>query len=99
VASPVGPLPSERQLAWHALEQRSHRSGRAVSFGQRVEAWTVEAEVNKRLTRLASGTTIGRKRIVRFEPLASRHVRVVIEKARGCPVLAGIEVYDGRGDR
>ncbi|MFB3853760.1 MAG: alpha-L-fucosidase [Vicinamibacterales bacterium] len=65
----------------------------AIALGQRVEAWTVEAESGGRLAPVAGGTTIGRKRIVTFDPVTSARLRVSITMARACPVLSDIGVY------
>lgn len=67
----------------------------AIVLGQRVEAWTVEAEPEPggRMAQVASGTTIGRKRIVTFEPVTSARLRVSITRARACPTLSGVGVY------
>jgi alpha-L-fucosidase len=65
----------------------------AIALGQRVESWTIEAELDGRWTRIAEGTTIGYKRIARVDPVTARRVRVTIVKARACPAIATIGVY------
>jgi alpha-L-fucosidase len=65
----------------------------AIALGQRVEAWTIETELDGRWERLAGGTTIGYKRIARVGPVATRRVRVTIAKSRACPAIATIGVY------
>ena len=64
-----------------------------IRLGQRVEAFTVEAEVNGAWKTIAEGTTVGYKRIVRCEPTTAARVRVNITRARACPTLAAIAVY------
>ncbi len=65
----------------------------AIALGQRVEAWEVAAEQNSRFITEAVGTTIGRKRIVPFTPLQTRRLRIVISKARACPVVSSVSAY------
>jgi alpha-L-fucosidase len=65
----------------------------AIALGQRVESWVVSAEIDGRFDTVASGTTIGRKRIVRVEPVKTRRLRVSVTRALACPTLAGISVY------
>ena len=64
-----------------------------IALGQRVERWTVEAEVDGSWRVVAEGTTIGRKRIVRCGPSMASRIRVNILSARACPTLASIGVY------
>ena len=42
---------------------------------------------------LASGTTIGYKRILRFDPIETEKMRVTITEARACPLISNLEVY------
>jgi alpha-L-fucosidase len=64
-----------------------------IRLGQRVEAFTVEAEVDGAWKTLAEGTTVGYKRIVPCEPTTAARVRVNITRARACPTLATVSVY------
>jgi alpha-L-fucosidase len=64
-----------------------------IALGQRVEGWTVEADVNGSWKVVGAGTTIGHKRIVRCAPLTAGRIRVNILSARACPTLATIGVY------
>jgi alpha-L-fucosidase len=65
----------------------------AIALGQRVQAWTVEAEVDGRWTALTSGTTIGYKRIATFPPVTTSSVRVTIEKGLACPAISAVGAY------
>jgi alpha-L-fucosidase len=64
-----------------------------IRLGQRVEAFTVEAEADGSWRPIGEGTTIGYKRIVRCEPTTARRVRVNIVRARACPTLTTVAVY------
>ena len=64
-----------------------------IALGQRIERWTVEAEVDGGWKVVAEGATIGRKRIVRCGVLTASRIRVNILAARACPALASVGVY------
>ncbi|MFZ4777147.1 MAG: alpha-L-fucosidase [Terrimicrobiaceae bacterium] len=66
----------------------------AVQFGQRVAAWRLEAtRTGEDWIPVASGTTVGLKRLVRVPPFEAAAVRLVIERSLGSPVLTGISLY------
>jgi alpha-L-fucosidase len=65
----------------------------AIALGQRVQGWRVEAEADGRWRMLAEGTSIGYKRIVRFDRVTASRLRVAITAARACPTLATIGVH------
>ena len=65
----------------------------AIALGQRVEAWTIGAEVEGQIQTVATGTTIGRKRIVRIESVKTRRIRVAITRALACPTLSTVAVF------
>jgi len=64
-----------------------------IKLGQRVQAFTVEALINDQWKELASETTIGYKRILRFPPVITGKIRFTINKSKACPVISNIEVY------
>ncbi|WP_128547544.1 alpha-L-fucosidase [Larkinella soli] len=65
-----------------------------VRLGQRVSAFRVEAEQNGQWKPVASGTTIGYKRLLRLDaPVQARRIRVVIEQANNTAALSEIAVY------
>ena len=65
----------------------------AVELGQRVFAWAIDAEVGGRWRPLAQATTVGVRRIVRFEPVTASRVRVRIAGARACPAIAELSLF------
>lgn len=65
-----------------------------VSLGQRVESFQVEIPtINGAWEKIAEGTTIGRKRIFRFDDVTSDKIRVVIDSALAAPLISSIEIY------
>ncbi len=53
-----------------------------IAKGQRVEAFTVEASINGIWEKIAEGTTIGYKRLVRFNDVVAEKLRVTIDQTR-----------------
>ena len=64
-----------------------------IKLGQRVKNFTVEVEKNGNWQEVASGTTIGYKRILCFNPVEAQKIRIVIKNAKACPVISNVEVY------
>ena len=64
-----------------------------VPLGQRVEAFTAEALTSEGWERIASGTTIGYKRILLTGPTLARKLRITINAALGSPVLSEVGIY------
>lgn len=64
-----------------------------IKLGQRVKAFTVEGRQNNEWRPLASGTTIGYKRILKFDPVQADKVRITITSSKPCPILSNVEVY------
>lgn len=65
--------------------------GEMISLGQRIKAFEVQADGQK----VAKGTTVGFRRIVKFQPVEARRVQIRILDARACPTLRMLEVYAG----
>ena len=63
-----------------------------IPLGQRVTSFTVEALVHDDFFRVATGTTIGNRRIVKFETVRTPKLRIRIH-AKACPLISNIEVY------
>lgn len=64
-----------------------------IALGQRVKKFTLEVFVNKEWKEIASQTTIGYKRILRFDNVTSQKLRFNILDAKGSPTITNIEVY------
>jgi alpha-L-fucosidase len=65
-----------------------------LSLGQRVKRFTVEALTASGWKEVASGTTMGRKRIVQFPETSASKVRLVVRGAKAAPALSSIEIYN-----
>ncbi|MDR2472275.1 MAG: alpha-L-fucosidase [Tannerella sp.] len=65
-----------------------------IPLGQRVKSFAVEAlDSNNKWQQVASGTTIGFKRILPLNGITTSKLRLCINDARACPVISNVEVY------
>lgn len=64
-----------------------------IPLGQRIERFEVQARIGGAWTRVAEGTTVGYKRIMRFPTVTADRIRVDILDARACPTLSNLEIY------
>lgn len=62
-----------------------------IRLGQRVKAFTLEAFVGDEWQVVATGSTIGYKRILRFPTVETQKLRFTINEAKACPLLSNIE--------
>ena len=53
-----------------------------IAEGQRIEAFTVEASIDGSWRQIVQGTTVGYKRLVRFDDLVADKLRVTIDRSR-----------------
>ncbi len=65
-----------------------------IPLGQRIKSFTVDALLNGQWQKVADGTTIGYKRILKLEPATTTNkIRVNIASSKACPVISNVEVY------
>lgn len=64
-----------------------------VNLGQRVKAFSLEKEVNGNWEKIAEGTTIGYKRILRFPDTEAQKIRINFLDGKGIPVISEIGVF------
>lgn len=64
-----------------------------IPLGQRVQEFTVEAEVDGNWKEIAHQTTIGYKRILRFENVQASRIRLNIPAAKGSPTISNVSLY------
>lgn len=72
-----------------------------IPLGQRVKAWTLEAEVDGQwvalkdaLTQDGKLTTIGHRRIVCFPTVTADKVRFTVTDSKACPLISRLSVYN-----
>jgi alpha-L-fucosidase len=65
-----------------------------IPMSQRVEAFLIEAkDTDGRYHEVFAGTTIGYKKIARFDAVFTDEIRIKITDSRVCPVLSFIGIY------
>ncbi|WP_245577773.1 alpha-L-fucosidase [Gelidibacter mesophilus] len=64
-----------------------------IPLGQRVKQFSLEAEIDGRWQTIDHQTTIGYKRILRFDDIMATRIRLNIEDAKANPLISNIEVY------
>lgn len=65
-----------------------------IALGQRVKKFSVEAWDGKSYQKVAQGTTIGNRRILRFPTVTASKIRVNIEESKACPAISTIALYN-----
>ncbi len=63
-----------------------------IPLGQRVRSFSIEALVNDVFDQVATGVTVGNRRIVRFKTISTEKLKININ-AKACPLISNIEVY------
>jgi alpha-L-fucosidase len=64
-----------------------------IRIGQRVEEFVLEAWDGQAWKQFARGTTIGYKRLLRFDDVTAQKVRLRILKSRVCPTISDFGLY------
>ena len=64
-----------------------------IQLGQRIKAFNVDAWINNAWQRIATGTTIGYKRILAITPVTTQKIRVNFTDAKASPVISAIKIY------
>jgi alpha-L-fucosidase len=67
--------------------------GEYINVGQRVEEFVLEGWDGERWKEFARGTTIGYKRLLRFNEVTTEKVRLAILKSRLCPTICNFALY------
>jgi alpha-L-fucosidase len=67
--------------------------GEHIHVGQRVESFVLEVPDGTGWKEFAKGTTIGYKRLLRFDPVTADRIRLRILDSRLCPTLARFRLY------
>ncbi len=65
----------------------------AIALGQRVESYHLDYWDGTAWKEFARGSTIGYKRLDRFQTVSAGRVRLVIDKALACPAISSFSLY------
>ncbi|MBL7977572.1 MAG: alpha-L-fucosidase [Bacteroidetes Order II. Incertae sedis bacterium] len=64
-----------------------------IALGQRVERFSVAAEVQGKWKTITTGTTIGYKRILKFPTIKATKLKITIEQSRACPLISTVQLF------
>ena len=64
-----------------------------IALGQRVEGFAIDAYIDAAWREIATGTTIGPRRILRLDGIMTDRVRLRITSSRACPTISTLELY------
>ena len=64
-----------------------------IERGQRIESFVVEVKTAGGWREIARGTTVGNKRLLRFEPVKASALRIRIESSRGRVLLSQVGAF------
>ncbi len=64
-----------------------------IRRGQRVKAFTVEVRKDRSWQKVAEGTTIGYKRILKIDPVKTSKVKITITDSKACPLISTVSLY------
>jgi len=64
-----------------------------ISRGQRVEKFVIEALADAKWDTIATGTTIGYKRLIRFPEVRADEIRLTIVSSRAAPHISTFALY------
>lgn len=67
-----------------------------IKWGQRVESFSIEAEIQGKWQEIYAGTVIGYKKIGSFDEVRARYLRFMIKEARWQPTIAFLGLYHSR---
>lgn len=78
----------DEQVTFNRLLVQEH-----IPLGQRVKKFSIEAWMGGNWELIESQTTIGYKRILRFDDVTTTKIKFSILDSRACPVISTIEIY------
>ena len=64
-----------------------------IRLGQRVKSFDIQVWKSDTWTQVASGTTIGYKRIIPLKTGPTEKVKITIRESKACPVISNVSVY------
>jgi alpha-L-fucosidase len=64
-----------------------------IPLGQRVESFYIEQWDGSEWIEIVTGTTIGYKRLLRFQPVTTDSIRLVIHNSRAAPLISAVSIY------
>jgi len=81
-------LELDKQAVINCLELQEE-----ISLGQRIEAFKLEVRNEQDWRQVATGTTVGYKRLITFPEILAKKLRLVITSSRSSPALKKLGLY------
>lgn len=63
-----------------------------ITLGQRVKSFSIEAQIDDKFEQIATGVTIGNRRLVKFNTITTQKLKINIS-AKASPLISNLEVY------
>ncbi|AQT70029.1 Sialidase precursor [Anaerohalosphaera lusitana] len=79
----------EKRIAFNNLLLQEH-----IALGQRVHKFTLEIDKDGNWEQVAEGTTIGYKRILRFDTVKTARARLTLQTDAPCLTLSNVGIYN-----
>ncbi|MCI0496471.1 alpha-L-fucosidase [candidate division KSB1 bacterium] len=80
-------LPKLRQFNRLVLQEQ------IADFSQRIAQFAIDAWLDRTWQQIADGTTVGYKRICRFDTITTDKLRIRIIESRVCPTISNFELF------
>lgn len=64
-----------------------------IALGQRIGAFRVDVVENGEWRKIAEGTTVGNRRILRVGPQQTQRIRISLSDTRACPLLSEVGLF------
>jgi len=79
-------LPAAKKISYVLLQEY-------ITLGQRVRSFVIEAQEGSNWKTVATGTTIGYKRILKIDPVVTAAIRVRITDSKAAPLISNLALY------
>lgn len=64
-----------------------------ISLGQRIRSFTIEVDKDGIWVPVFKGSTIGSKKLAKFDDVTALKVRITFSNALACPVIASVKLF------
>jgi len=64
-----------------------------IPLGQRIQSFTIEIENDGKWIRVFKGSTVGSKKLAKFDDITASKVRLTFSNALACPVIESVKLY------
>jgi len=64
-----------------------------IRLGQRIQSFTIEVEKDGKWEQVFKGSTVGSKKLAKFDNVSARKVRITFLNALACPVIESVKLF------